>query len=61
MIIQLAKTLGLKVVAEGVEEMEQARLLKALQCDEVQGFYFAKPMAEKDLNIWLTEHDKKES
>ena len=57
MIIQLAKTLGLKVVAEGVEKIEQAQLLKALKCDEVQGFYFAKPMAEKDLNVWLNDHE----
>ncbi|MDZ7924844.1 MAG: EAL domain-containing protein [Marinagarivorans sp.] len=53
MIVQLAKTLGLKVVAEGVETLEQANLLKNLNCDEVQGFYFAKPMPEADLNIWL--------
>ena len=56
MIIQLSKTLGLKVVAEGVEELEQAELLKSLQCDEVQGFYFARPMPQKDLYDWLDKH-----
>ncbi len=53
MIVQLAKTLDLKVVAEGVETLEQAELLKTLACDEVQGFYFARPMPKADLNAWL--------
>ncbi|MGI4830652.1 MAG: EAL domain-containing protein, partial [Janthinobacterium lividum] len=43
-IISLAHTFGMKVVAEGVEEVEQLRLLKALGCDRVQGFYFSKPL-----------------
>lgn len=56
MIIQLAKTLELKVVAEGVEELAQAELLKTLDCDEVQGFYFARPMPQKELVEWLGKH-----
>jgi len=43
-IIQLAHTLKLKVVAEGVETEEQARLLRLLGCDEMQGFLIARPM-----------------
>jgi diguanylate cyclase (GGDEF)-like protein len=39
MIVSLAHTLGLKVVAEGVEEDAQVRLLKELGCDQIQGFY----------------------
>lgn len=47
-IIALAKNLGLKTVAEGVEIKQQLDFLVKNQCDEVQGFYFAKPMpAEK--------------
>jgi diguanylate cyclase (GGDEF)-like protein len=47
-IIQLAHTLGLRVVAEGVELPEQRDLLRAWDCDEVQGYLFGKPMpAEK--------------
>ena len=47
-IIQLAHTLGLRVVAEGVELPEQRDLLRAWECDEVQGYLFGKPMsAEK--------------
>jgi EAL domain-containing protein (putative c-di-GMP-specific phosphodiesterase class I) len=39
MIVSLAHTLGLKVIAEGVEEDDQVRLLKRLGCDQIQGFY----------------------
>lgn len=43
-IIALAKKLGLQTVAEGVETRQQLQFLKENRCDEVQGFYFAKPM-----------------
>ncbi len=43
-IIDLARSLKLKVVAEGVETEEQAHLLRLLSCDEIQGFLIAKPM-----------------
>lgn len=42
-IISLAHHLGLRVVAEGVETAEQAQALQKLGCDELQGFYFARP------------------
>ncbi len=44
-IIALAHTFGMKVVAEGVEDEEQLRLLKGLGCDRVQGFLFSRPLA----------------
>jgi diguanylate cyclase (GGDEF)-like protein len=44
-IINLAHALKLKVVAEGVETEEQARLLRLLNCDEMQGFLFGKPVS----------------
>jgi diguanylate cyclase (GGDEF)-like protein len=44
MIVSLAHTLGLKVVAEGVEEDEQVRLLKELGCDQIQGFFISAPL-----------------
>jgi EAL domain-containing protein (putative c-di-GMP-specific phosphodiesterase class I) len=44
-IINLAHALKLKVVAEGVETEEQARLLRLLNCDEMQGYLFSKPIA----------------
>lgn len=43
-IIDLAKNLNLNVIAEGVETSEQELFLKQLHCDEVQGYYYAKPM-----------------
>lgn len=43
-IIALAHTLGMKVVAEGVEEEEQFRILKSLNCDRVQGYLFSHPL-----------------
>jgi diguanylate cyclase (GGDEF)-like protein len=48
MIVSLAHTLGLKVIAEGVEEDEQRTLLKELGCDQIQGYLTGRPMsAEK--------------
>jgi diguanylate cyclase len=43
-IITLAHSLNLKVIAEGVETEEQAKLLQLLKCDEMQGYFFSKPM-----------------
>lgn len=44
-IISLAHSLQLKVIAEGVETEEQARLLRLLNCDEIQGFLCSKPLS----------------
>jgi diguanylate cyclase (GGDEF)-like protein/PAS domain S-box-containing protein len=43
-IITLAHSLRLKVVAEGVETAEQANLLRLLRCDDMQGYFFSKPV-----------------
>jgi len=43
-IITMAHSLGMKVVAEGVESVEQARVLKSLECDEIQGYFISKPL-----------------
>jgi EAL domain-containing protein (putative c-di-GMP-specific phosphodiesterase class I) len=43
-IISLAHSLRLKVVAEGVETEEQAKILRLLRCDEMQGYLFSKPI-----------------
>jgi EAL domain-containing protein (putative c-di-GMP-specific phosphodiesterase class I) len=44
-IINLAHSLSLSVVAEGVETTQQSHLLRLLRCDEVQGFLYGKPVA----------------
>jgi len=44
MIVSLAHTLGLKVIAEGVEHDAQVRLLRSLGCDQIQGFYVSQPV-----------------
>jgi EAL domain-containing protein (putative c-di-GMP-specific phosphodiesterase class I) len=43
MIIELARTLGVDVIAEGIETQEQASALLALGCDLGQGFYLGRP------------------
>ncbi len=52
-IINLARTLGLKVVAEGIETEVQLKVLKDHACEGGQGFYFAKPMDFADLCDFL--------
>ncbi|MFD2167544.1 EAL domain-containing protein [Thalassotalea euphylliae] len=52
-IINLGKQLNLKVIAEGIEDVEQESHLKAQQCDEVQGFYYAKPMPADEFLTYL--------
>ncbi|TIX10348.1 MAG: EAL domain-containing protein, partial [Mesorhizobium sp.] len=46
-IIEIGKSLGIEVVAEGVETMEHARILKELGCDILQGYAFGRPMDAK--------------
>jgi diguanylate cyclase (GGDEF)-like protein/PAS domain S-box-containing protein len=48
-IIGMAKSLHLRVIAEGVENEAQMSFLRAQQCDEIQGFYFSKPLATDDV------------
>jgi EAL domain-containing protein (putative c-di-GMP-specific phosphodiesterase class I) len=46
-LINLSHALGLKVVAEGVETIEQLALLRSIGCDQTQGNYFSKPLSRK--------------
>jgi EAL domain-containing protein (putative c-di-GMP-specific phosphodiesterase class I) len=51
--IAMARSLGLKVIAEGVENRQQLEFLMSRGCSEMQGFYFAKPMAPEDIAGYL--------
>ncbi len=51
-VVHLAHALGLRVVAEGVETQGQSDILLNLGCDELQGFFFAKPMTADTLMAW---------
>ncbi len=52
-IIQLAKNLGLKTIAEGIENSAQLEILRDMGCDVGQGFYLARPMPEEKLKEHL--------
>lgn len=54
-IIDLAHNLHLHVVAEGVESLDQKKILKLLHCDSIQGYYFAKPMNATEVEKILGE------
>lgn len=54
-IIGLGRTLGLQVVAEGVEDATTLRMLESLDCDEVQGYFFSRALPPQALQQWLSE------
>ena len=56
-VVQLARSLRLRVVAEGVETHEQEEVLRGMACETVQGYLHGKPMAESDLAAWLQRPD----
>jgi diguanylate cyclase (GGDEF)-like protein/PAS domain S-box-containing protein len=53
MVIDLAHTFGMEVVAEGVESKKQAEQLKEMGCDMAQGYYFARPLPPEALSEFL--------
>jgi len=52
-IIALAKTFNLSITAEGVETAEQLAFLQAEGCDEIQGYYYAKPLTLEELKTFI--------
>lgn len=58
-IITLARSLGMKVIAEGVETKVQLTQLKKLNCEGAQGYYFAKPMSFEDTKEFIDTATRK--
>ena len=52
-IIEIGHSLGIEVIAEGVETMEHARILKELGCDMLQGYAFCRAMDAKSLTAFV--------
>ncbi len=57
-IIQMAKNLNLKTIAEGVENVEVLDVINSYGCDEVQGYHFAKPMEAADFEKYHSSFGK---
>lgn len=53
--VNMAHSLGIRVVAEGVEDQETWSLPGSLRCDIAQGYYLSRPVAAHDLECWLEE------
>ncbi|MBI9098799.1 MAG: EAL domain-containing protein [Spirochaetaceae bacterium] len=56
LIVRMGKQLKLQLIAEGVETEEQAQFLKDLECDEVQGYLYSKPLTAADFQIWANKN-----
>lgn len=59
--LDLGKNIGLEVIAEGVENTQQAQLLKQMNCTLIQGYYLAKPMSASKLEYWLIDQNNSHS
>ena len=55
-IIQMARSLKLKTIAEGVESEELANLLRIFHCDEIQGYWFSRPLPADELEAFVRAH-----
>src|SRR4051794_3572559 len=55
--IELGHNLGLRMVAEGVEDAATWRLLRGLGCDVVQGYHLSRPLPPDQITRWMADHD----
>ncbi|MBU2918530.1 EAL domain-containing protein [Psychrosphaera sp. F3M07] len=55
-IVDLGKNLGLTLIAEGVEELEHLNILKDMGCQEIQGYYFSRPLPVAKLHTFLQDN-----
>lgn len=58
-IISMAKSLRLEVIAEGVETSQQLEFLRQNNCDDIQGYYFSKPIPEREFKVFLRQYQSK--
>jgi EAL domain-containing protein (putative c-di-GMP-specific phosphodiesterase class I) len=58
-IIGLGATLGLEIVAEGVEDEATQQLLSSLGCTRIQGWHLARPMPVGQAGVWMAEHARR--
>ena len=56
-VIQIARSIGLTIVVEGVETKEQLQILKSLRCHKIQGYYFSKPVSDLELPLVLDQYE----
>lgn len=57
-IIEIARHLRLKTVAEGIETAEQKKLMQELGCDIIQGYHYSRPMSAENLTQFLAAHKR---
>lgn len=57
-VLSMARWMGFKTIAEGVEKKDEVDFLRSIGCDLIQGFYFAKPMPSDDFKSYMMSHNK---
>ncbi|GEM_PF-820924 len=58
-IIRLGHSFNLKIIAEGVENEQEFKLLKDMRCDIAQGYYFSRPLTPEKMSEWVGEYSRK--
>lgn len=56
-LIQLAHSLDMSVVAEGIEQMEQVETLRKMHCDFIQGYVYSRPVPVEEFEAWRERHE----
>jgi EAL domain-containing protein (putative c-di-GMP-specific phosphodiesterase class I) len=56
-MVGFGRSLGLRVVAEGVEDAETLAILTTLNCDLAQGYHMSRPLEAASMTLWLTTAD----
>ena len=56
-VINMGKSLHMRIVAEGVEALDQLVFLKEHGCSEAQGYYFSRPLKAPDFAVWMSQRN----